>query len=327
VALVASRQETGGRAGAGGMTAAGWGAPAGLLIRPLEERDARAVTVLLCEVDDARVLSPAGWRHRMRHHPERARVLELAAEVDGRLVGVEACGLNTWTTTPGACWASVNVTARYRRRGIGSLLLERALGHLRQLGGTRATSFFRASEEGERWAVARGWDRVLAGPLIALDPRSVPKPSPPPGFSCLSMAEFDRPQAIFEATRIAALDEPTAVRNDDIRYQDWLLTDWGDPDTDRGSSAVVLDGDRVVSFAYMRVAGVRGQHGFTGTLPDYRGRGLATVAKRHALRAAAAKGVTRVTTSNAEENASMRAINRRLGFEPIGEHAILGRDI
>jgi len=37
--------------------------------------------------------------------------------------------------------------------------------------------------------------------------------------------------------------------------------------------------------------------------------------------------VTRVTTSNAEENEAMRAINRGLGFEPIGEHVIYGRDL
>jgi RimJ/RimL family protein N-acetyltransferase len=39
------------------------------------------------------------------------------------------------------------------------------------------------------------------------------------------------------------------------------------------------------------------------------------------------RGVTRVTTSNAEENAAIRKINRNLGFEPIGEHVIFGRDL
>ena len=75
------------------------------------------------------------------------------------------------------------------------------------------------------------------------------------------------------------------------------------------------------------VGGCSAAHAGTGTHPEYRGRGLATAAKRFALRALAAKGVTRITTSNAEENAPMRAINRRLGFEPIGEHVILGRDL
>jgi RimJ/RimL family protein N-acetyltransferase len=57
-----------------------------------------------------------------------------------------------------------------------------------------------------------------------------------------------------------------------------------------------------VTFAYVKVAGTRAQHGGTGTHPEYRGRGLATAAKRYVLRAAAANGVTRITTSNAEEN-------------------------
>ena len=302
-------------------------AGAGFLIRPMEERDAAAAALLLREVDDARVLSPEGWLHRMRHHPQRARRLQLVAEVDEAVVAVAGSGLNASTTTRGACGATVNVTAAHRRHGIGSALLEVAVDHLRQLGGTRATSHVRWSEEGERWASARGWERVESAPLIMLDPRGVPEPSPPRGFECVSMEALDRPKAIFEVDCIAALDEPGPVPNDGFRYEDWLLDMWQSPDVDLGASAVVLDGDLVVSFSFMNVVGDRGQHGFTGTLPEYRGRGLATAAKRHALRAVAAKGVTRVTTSNAEENAAMRAINRGLGFEPIGEHMILASDV
>jgi GNAT superfamily N-acetyltransferase len=303
-------------------------AAAGFLVRPLEEGDAAAVTAVACEVDDARVLSPAGRLHRLRHQPERARVLELVAEVDGEVVAFCSSRRDTSTTTIGACWASVNVAAGYRRRGIGSTLLERALEHLRRVGGKRTSSFVRWSEEGERWALARGWERVLTGPLIALDPRQVSEPAPPPGFRCVSMAELDRPEVLYEATCIAALDEPTPVRSDDINYEEWL-TEFEDPDLDRDSSAVVVDirSHGVVSFAYISVVGERAQHGFTGTLPAYRGRGLATAAKRYALRVAAEKGVRQVTTSNAEENAAMRAINRRLGFKPIGEHVILARDL
>ena len=90
----------------------------------------------------------------------------------------------------------------------------------------------------------------------------------------------------------------------------------------------MLDEDgRVVAFSFILTAGDRASHGFTGTMRDHRGRGLATAAKRRALRTAAERGVTRVTTSNAEENAVMRGINRKLGFEPIGEHVIFGKDL
>jgi len=135
------------------------------------------------------------------------------------------------------------------------------------------------------------------------------------------------PEDVFEAAREAALDEPNPVPLDDIRLDDFL-SEWNDPDADLESSTAVLDDHgRVVAFTFLNVIGERGQHGFTGTVREHRGRGLATAAKRYALRTAAARGVTRVTTSNAEGNEAMRAINRKLGFEPIGEHVIFGRDL
>jgi len=296
------------------------------VLREQEDRDAAAVVALRLEADDSSVLSEAGWLHYRRHLNPRERALGLVAEVEGLVVGMGNSGLNIETTTPGAAWLNVRVTSAHRRQGIGSELHEALLAHLVEIGATNATSFIRWTDEGERWASARGWKRLLTGPLIARNLDDVPEPSLPPGFTCVSIGEFDQPEAVYELTRLAMLDEPRPVPLDDFRYEDWL-NEWNDPDLDRSASALVLHGDLPVAFAYVNVVGHRAAHAGTGTNPEYRGRGLATAAKRFALRALAAEGVTRITTSNAEENAAMRAINRRLGFEQIGEHVILGRDL
>lgn len=296
-----------------------------MLIREASDADASAIARLLLEADDARVVSSAGVLHMRRTRPERARMIDLVAEIDGAVVAMGAAGLNISTTTKGASWAFVTVDARMRRQGIGDALGAKLLEHLGTVGGTKATSFFRSSEEGERWATARGWSRLLVGPLIALDPRSVTEPEVPTGYRCVPMTSVT-PEAVYDVVTAAALDEPGPVQHDNIQFDDFLR-DWNEPDGDLESSTAVLDEDGVVvAFTFLNVAGERAQHGFTGTAPEHRGRGLATAAKRRALRTAADRGVTRVTTSNAEENAAMRAINRNLGFEPIGEHVIFGRD-
>jgi GNAT superfamily N-acetyltransferase len=297
-----------------------------VLIREATDADVPAIARLLLEADDARVASPAGILHMRRTRPERGRVLDLVAEIDGAVVATGASGLNISTTTEGAAWASVAVDSRTRRHGIGDALGTKLLEHLRGIGATKATSLFRWTEEGGRWASARGWCRLLGGPLMAVDPRTVAEPSIPTGYRCVPMTRV-APEAAYEADRAASVDEPTPIPYDDIRLDDFLR-DWNDPDADLRSSTAVLDeSGTVVAFAFLNVAGERAQHGFTGTVREHRGRGLATAAKRCALRTAAARGVTRVTTSNAEENAAMRTINRKLGFEPIGEHVIFGRDL
>ena len=293
-------------------------------IRKAGDADAEAVVSILLGADDARVLSPQAWLHMRHTRPERQKAQELVAEDAGSVVGVAASGLDTWAAGDDIGWCNVAVAPSSRRQGVGAALYERAVAHLADIGVHRATAFIRYSEEGERWATARGWSRRITGPLIAVDPRAVPAPEIPEGLRCVPMAELE-PTAVYEAAAEAAHDEPRAEPLENLPYEDFLR-DWQSPDIDLESSAAVVDGDQVASFAFLYVAGDRAQHGFTGTRRAYRGRGLATTAKRAALRAAAARGVDRVTTSNAEQNAAMRAINRKLGFEPIGEHVIIGRD-
>jgi RimJ/RimL family protein N-acetyltransferase len=296
------------------------------VIREATDDDAPALARLALAADDARVISAEAILHMRRSRPERARTLELVAEADGAVVGLGIAGLNVWTTTEGASWGFVTVDAPYRRRGIGDELGRRLLDHLREQGATKSQCFFRWTEEGERWATSQGWTKLLGGPLIALDPRGVPEPSLPEGYRLVPMSGVT-PEAAFEAVREAALDEPTPTPHDAFDLDDFVR-EWDEPTNDHESSSAVLDeGGRVVAFSFILTAGDRASHGFTGTMREHRGRGLATAAKRRALRTAAERGVTRVTTSNAEENAVMRGINRKLGFEPIGEHVIFGRDL
>ena len=56
----------------------------------------------------------------------------------------------------------------------------------------------------------------------------------------------------------------------------------------------------------------------TGTRRAYRGRGLALAVKLASIEWAAANGITRMLTFNDATNAPMLAVNRRLGYEPIG---------
>jgi len=297
-----------------------------VVIRETTDDDLDAVLALSRAADDTRVVSVEGLRHARRTRPERARTLDVVAEVDGAVVGLGVAGLNIWTTTEGASWAWVTVDSRVRRQGIGEALGAKLIEHLLGLGATKATCMFRSTEEGERWAVARGWSKQLGGPLIALDPRDVPEPSLPAGYRWVALSELTA-EDLYEAVAAAALDEPTPVPNDNFDL-DEFKREWDEPDMDLDSSTAVLDENgSVVAFSFLQVGGDRAHHGFTGTVAEHRGRGLATAAKRRALRAAAARGVTRVTTANAEENAAMRAINKKLGFEPIGETVIFGRDL
>lgn len=293
-------------------------------LRPADDADVPALVELARAADDARVVSEEGLHHLRRTRPERTRVLELVADDGGRVVGAGSAGLDLYAG-PTTGWASLSVASDRRGEGIGSALGAALIEHLRTLGVTTVTTFARQTDEAERWAAKRGWTRALTGPLIAVDPRTVEPEELPAGFRCAPFEELS-PEAVYDAAREAAFDEPHVVKREDFPF-DEFVRDWENPGVDLASSTAILEGDRVVAFSFLLVGGDRAQHGFTGTARAYRGRGLASAAKRHALRAAAARGVVRVTTSNAEENVAIRAINRRLGFEPIGEHVILSRTL
>ncbi|MEV6967697.1 GNAT family N-acetyltransferase [Hamadaea sp. NPDC051192] len=61
-------------------------------------------------------------------------------------------------------------------------------------------------------------------------------------------------------------------------------------------------------------------HNFTGVLPQWRGRGVASALKRATIRYARDLGVATLRAGNDAENAPMLAINARYGYQRRGGH-------
>ncbi|GAC1657215.1 MAG: hypothetical protein NVS9B1_14410 [Candidatus Dormibacteraceae bacterium] len=86
---------------------------------------------------------------------------------------------------------------------------------------------------------------------------------------------------------------------------------------------------RLIGLSYLRYPPVRGNvwTGFTGTVRDVRGRGIARAVKMETLAQAIELGVPRVRTGNDERNAPMLHINQDLGYVAIPGFVAYEKDI
>ena len=87
------------------------------------------------------------------------------------------------------------------------------------------------------------------------------------------------------------------------------------------ANAVVLAENADGDWVGMSVLGFQehttiGWTNITGVAREYRGQGVALALKVKALETAKARGCTLILTENHEDNAPMRAINKKLGFTP-----------
>ncbi|WP_410821663.1 GNAT family N-acetyltransferase [Micromonospora sp. 050-3] len=238
------------------------------------------------------------------------------AEVDAQVVGWVTAQRNDSTSTANFGDISLlHVHPEHRRRGIGTALLTTATGHLAPLGVRRLRAF--AQPDALPFASRHGYEPSRELRFSALDLNPAPAlPDPPPGVRLLPIAEL-APHRLYAADVAAALDEPGDVPVDSISYESWLYDVWDNLGLDKeASTAVEVDGE-VAAFSLVKRDGDRMWSDFTGSLPAYRGRGLARLAKTVALHRAAANGVRVAYTSNDESNGPMLAINTRLGYRPV----------
>jgi len=287
------------------------------MVRESRSEDFGSATELLNRVWPHRVSSERALRHATDAAPANAHRRYWAAEGDGELVGWATAAIEYQSAErPG--FLQVSVAPAARNAGLGTALLERCEVHLAALGVATVLSFTTPEEESQRLATTHGFRHTNTTRISGVDPRTIEPGSAPPGVHLRPLASLD-PRKVYELDAEAMLDVPGEVAMDDVSFEQWLEDYWRHPDTDLDASvAAVIDG-RPVAFSHLLIApGGRAVTEMTGTLRQYRGRGLAQLVKRATLVNAAKRGVELVFTDNDETNGPMLRVNQNLGYRPIG---------
>jgi GNAT superfamily N-acetyltransferase len=300
---------------------------ASMTIRPLElDRDADDLVRLVRDAVPTAAVNRAAIVSRISAIPERAGLRVWVAEVDGEAIGRADALMNFFSKESRSCFVGVIVRSDHRRRGVGAQLYELCVGRAGELGAERLITNFYENPAGVAFALARGWREVRAETESILDPRTVTEPVPT-DVDLRPVREVD-PRLVWRVDAEASLDVPQTETVDDIPYDEWedhvLRYPMFEPD---GSFVAVVDG--VVAAVSLLVADRetgRATNMFTGTLREYRGRGLARAVKLATTHWAAANGITQITTTNDETNAAMLAVNRRLGYKAGGRRVEYLRD-
>ncbi len=289
------------------------------MIREPTTDDAEQIAALQETIYPEFVRSVAAVRYYLELKPPGSHMRRWCAEAGGELIGLASASLNVQTSEKGVAWIDVIVDPSQRARGIGGALYELAERHTRDVGARRILAESRADDASVAFAQSRAYEQIASHDLLRLDPRTVQPVPLRPGVEVLSFAAFvDDPTPLHRVDAAATLDEPGGVTWDAITYEHWLADYWNSPSVDRDASMAALVDGEVASITWLRSdhASGRATNAGTGTHPDHRGRGLATVAKRASLVRAAELGISAVYTGNDATNAPMQAINRKLGYQP-----------
>jgi GNAT superfamily N-acetyltransferase len=297
------------------------------VIRALRDDDVPGVATVVREVAPGWTSSEEGILHRRATTPERARRADWVAEVDGAVAGFANALLETGSDRDDVARLSVLVRPARRGHGLGGALYAPAEEHALALGATRLLAESADDAVSRAFADRRGFRHTMTRRLSSLDPRAVDPAllaelsaeKAGDGFALATYGDFaDRPELIHAVDVEAALDEPVDEPLGEMPFDEWHDRYFLRPDISLEGSSVVVANGRPVAIAELIVDldGGLASNGFTGTLRDYRGRGLARLAKLASIAWLREQGVTTLLTQNDETNAAMLAVNRRLGYRP-----------
>lgn len=242
---------------------------------------------------------------------------------------------------PGVCSFHLWIDPAQWSADAADALYEKAVEFARSQGLTRLTTYITLFDPADPMAAFLTWhgfaevDRIVPVmlDLATFERGKFPSPAPA-GISLFSYAEAGDTES--NRRRLYFLDEtldrdvPTNdAHSEPPPFEEWQKR-FSRPEHD--SRTLLLAANDAGEWVGISQLGFQEQTGIawtflTGVLAEYRGQGIAYALKLRAIDAAIARGCPLILTENHQDNAPMRAINKKLGFAADAPGISYGRDV
>lgn len=279
---------------------------------------------IVCTVTPDFPTSVGEMRWSDRAYPGGRRFL---AWLDGEPVGSGGVGrMYIYPPEFDGLWGSMVVLPEHRRKGIGSALLSTLADATRAAGKTLLLG--RVTED-RLDAIAflerRGFAAYERMKAVRLDlvGRSAEPVDAPAGVTITSLAEHpELVEGVYRVALEALPDIPGDGPAVPGTLEEFRVLEVDRPAIPPGGFAIAVDSARYIVIGYASLLLLPANptvawHGMTAVARSHRGRGVASALKRATIAWAIENGLHVLETANDEANAPMRAVNGRLGYQPM----------
>lgn len=228
-------------------------------------------------------------------------------------------------------WIFVTVDTGHQRRGVGQSLAK-ALREEATRRGARilwSTSFV-DDTRGKTFLDKQGFverQRAWRSRLVLRDAVNLPDRSSElnrrgvtfTSVAALNLADERVVRELYELSALTSQDEPRLGSFTPVTFEQFVAVDLSGPVFMPEAYLLARADNRFVGMTALRRSSGEPKslvQSFTGTLREYRGRGIATELKRQVIAYARDHGFESILTGNDSLNEPMLAVNRKFGFKP-----------
>jgi mycothiol synthase len=256
------------------------------------------------------------------------------ATLHDRIVGLGTVGrIYMYAPEFDAYWATIQVSPDARRHGIGTVLLERLREHARDAGKTHLhVPANEVRPEGIAFLANHGFKEYERSKSVRLDLRGMTPPVivAPDGIAITSLGAEPALVVGVHAVALAAFsDIPGGDRPMDAGdLAEFRTRDVDRPEIPPDAFAVAVDDTDGSVVGYAALSMIPGSataawHDMTAVRREARGRGIARALKLTTIAWAIRNGLQTLDTGNDVDNAPMRALNERLGYQPLPDEVTM----